>query len=86
MGGRAEKQKPGAGWKPRTTRTNWQNPRPPGTPATLDLTLGEYFAAAATIGVLAAQGEEPDREWLQDWSLEYGYEMAEKAKRRRGQK
>lgn len=73
---------PQPGWKGRS-RTQLKNPRPPAVPATLDITLGEYFAAAATMGLLASQAEEPDREWAQEWSLDYGYEMAKRARRRR---
>lgn len=76
-------EKPTPGWKGRGEATALQNPRPPAVPGTLRLTLAEYFAAAATIGILSAQEEEPDRAWLEEWALDYGYEMAEKAEQRR---
>ncbi len=74
---------PTPGWKGRESGTTFANPRPPAAPATLNLNLGEYYAACAVIGALSAQTEEPDREWLQDWSLDFGYDMAEKARERR---
>lgn len=69
-----------SGWN---TRLALQNPRPPAVPATLDLTLAEYYAAAGVIGLLSAQLEEPDPEWAVKWSLDFGEKMAAAAKRRR---
>ena len=59
------------------------NPRPPAVPATLQLTLEEYYAAAGAIGLLAAQLQEPDAEWALEWSLDFGEKMAAASRRRR---
>lgn len=75
------RRKPTPGWNARGTALS--NPRPPAVPASLDLTLEEYYAAAATIGLLAAQDVEPDPEWASKWSLDYGKRMAREARRRR---
>ena len=74
------------GWNLHRAATGLTNPRPPAVPATLDLTLEEYYAAAATIGLLAAQEVEPDPEWAAKWSLEYGQTMARESRRRRRQR
>lgn len=71
------------GWKPRSPSSRLTNPRPPAVPATLDLTIDEYYAAAGAIGLLAAQGEECDPEWAADWALEFGRTMAAKARTKR---
>lgn len=81
------RDRPEWGWHGRRSRrVELQNPRPPAVPATLQLTLPEYFTAAATIGLLAAQSEEPDPEWLAERSLDYGYEIARQAEARRRKK
>ena len=49
----------------------------------MDLRLDEYYAAAALMGVLASQGDEPDHKWVCEWSWKMGREMANEAKRRR---
>lgn len=59
------------------------NPRPPAVPATLDLTLDEYFAATALMGLLAAQKDEPDPSWACEWALDMGALMAKAARKRR---
>jgi hypothetical protein len=59
------------------------NPRPPAVPATLNITLEEYYAAAGAIGLLSAQLHEPDPEWAMKWSFEFGERMAKEARRRR---
>lgn len=59
------------------------NARPPAVPATLNLTLAEYFSAAAVIGLLAAQHEEPPKDWISTWALDFGQHMAAEARRRR---
>jgi hypothetical protein len=61
----------------------WRNPRTPAVPATLHLTLDEYFAAASVMGLLASQVEEPDLQWCANWSLKMGRKMASEAVRRR---
>lgn len=76
-------RRPSWGWKPRNPEDGLSNPRPPATPATLRLSLPEYFAAAAAIGLLASQGEEPDQKWVCHWSFGMGERMAAEAKRRR---
>lgn len=71
---------PVAGWN---TRRALSNPRPPAVPATLDLTLSEYYAAAGAIGLLSAQLDEPDPEWACEWSHRFGEIMANAALKRR---
>lgn len=72
-----------AGWNPRASLVN---PRPPAVPATLNITLEEYYAAAGAIGLLSAQLEEPDPEWAMKWSLDFGERMAAEARRRRARR
>lgn len=72
--------RPVRGWN---TRSKLQNPRPPAAPASLDITLEEYYAAAGAIGLLSAQLDEPDPDWASEWALEFGERMAEKSRRRR---
>jgi hypothetical protein len=45
--------------------------------------LEEYFAAAALVGLTAAQELEPDQEWAAEWSLAMGERMAAKTRQRR---
>jgi hypothetical protein len=71
---------PVAGWN---LRTALENPRPPAVPASLDLTLDEYYAAAGAMGLLAAQLDAPDAEWAASWALDFGKVMADEARRRR---
>lgn len=79
--------KPSPGWKPRAPRaTAFVNPRAPSVPATLHLSLEEYFASAALIGIIAAQGDEPDKDWASEWALEQGAIMAAKARERRARR
>lgn len=52
-------------------------------PATLHITLEEYYAAAGAIGLLSAQLQEPDPKWASEWSLDFGEQMAAEARRRR---
>lgn len=59
---------------------------PPAVPATLELTLEEYYAAAAAIGLLAAQGDEPDPLWASQWALDFGTIMAAEARKRRAKR
>ncbi len=73
-------KRPMPGWNSRVPLTN---PRPPAVPASLDLTLEEYYAAAGAIGLLSAQLQEPDPEWASAWSLDFGERMAAEARRRR---
>jgi hypothetical protein len=72
-------KRPAQGWN---TRTALQNPRPPAAPASLDLTLEQYFAAAAVMGLLSAQIDEPEPEWACEWSLKFGETMAAAARKR----
>ena len=71
---------PVAGWN---TSTAFSNPRTPAVPASLDLTLEEYFAAAALVGILGAQQKEPDMAWASKWANEMGATMAAEARKRR---
>ena len=79
--------RPTPGWKGRRAlhaqTAGWRNPRPPAVPATLDLRLEEYFAAASVMGLIAAQLDEPDQKWCTDWSFRMGRRMALEARRRR---
>jgi len=70
------------GWNPRSV-TSLRNPRTPAVPATLDLTLEEYYAAAAVVGLLSAQLEEPDMDWVVGWALDFGERMARESRARR---
>lgn len=70
------------GWKPKRT-AGYVNPRPPALPASLELTLDEYYAAAGAMGLLAAQGEECDPKWASEWALNFGVMMADEARKRR---
>lgn len=72
--GAGRNDKPAPGWQ--AMHGALANPRPPAVPATLHLTLEDYFAAAALIGLLASQGNEPDQEWVRDWSYRMGRKMA----------
>ena len=76
----AAKVIPLAGWN---SRSKLLNPRAPAVPATLDITLEEYYAAAGVIGLLSAQLQEPDPDWASDWALNFGQRMAAKARQRR---
>lgn len=76
----ATRMKPIAGWQSHDTLVN---PRTPSVPASLDLSLDSYFAAAALIGLLSSQAREPDMDWARDWSFEMGAKMAEEDRRRR---
>lgn len=79
----AAKVLPLAGWN---SRSQFSNPRPPAVPATLEITLEEYYEAAGVIGLLSAQLQEPDPDWASDWALDFGKRMAAKARKRRKQK
>lgn len=82
--GAAGTRKPTPGWKGKSSGgTGWRNPRMPSVPATLALTLDEYFAAASVMGLLASQHEEPDPQWCADWSFKMGRTMAAEARKRR---
>jgi hypothetical protein len=75
---------PTPGWKAFSAmRLGWRNPRTPAVPATLDLTLDEYFAATSLMGLLASQAQEPNQRWCCDWSFKMGHTMAREARRRR---
>ncbi len=73
---------PTPGWKG-LARVGWRNPRAPSVPATLDLTLDEYFTATSLMGLLASQVDEPNQRWCCDWSFKMGRAMATEAKRLR---
>jgi hypothetical protein len=61
--------------------------RPDGTVDGLDLSLEEYFAAVALLGVLASQSHEPDHVWACRWAWTMADHMMDEArKRRRGKK
>ena len=58
------------------------NPKPPAVPANLDLTLEQYFAACAAIGLLSSQHEEPDQDAAVQWTLEFGEKLARESRKR----
>jgi hypothetical protein len=70
--------KPTPGWKAHapTPDHGLVNPRPPAVPATLALTLEQYFAACALVGLLGSQKDEPDKAWVADWACAMGSTMA----------
>lgn len=74
------RKEPTPGWK---SSEAFANPRPPAVPATLDLTLEEYFGAAALMGLMSAQHGEPNKGWASRWALDLGEAMASEARRRR---
>ncbi len=81
------RRRPTPGWKGWSSlKIGWRNPRTPGVPATLDLTLDEYFTATSLMGLLASQNDEPDLQWCRDWSFKMGRAMATEARRRRKRK
>ncbi len=75
---------PTAGWKSHRVLA-FANPRTPAVPATLDLQLDDYFAAATLMGLLASQAEKPEKEWACEWSFAMGEIMARRARERRRQ-
>lgn len=77
--------RPAPGWKGPATATLFVNARPPSVPASLALTLEEYFTAGALLGLLASQHDEPDKDWACDWSFRMGQQMAAEALKRRRQ-
>jgi hypothetical protein len=74
---------PAPGWKGRSTRTLFTNARVPSVPATLDISLHEYYAAAALMGLIASQHDEPNQKWACQWSFEMGQRMAHEAVKHR---
>lgn len=79
-GGRPPAPRPG--WNLRLT--GLANPRPPAVTQRLatELTLSRYFAAAAIMGLLASQVEEPNEKWAREWALNFGDGMAKEARKR----
>lgn len=75
-----QNDRPVPGWN---SRVALANPRTPSAPATLDLTLEEYFAAAALVGILSAQEREPDMDWAAEWAHRMGGVMAAESRKRR---
>ncbi len=73
--------RPTPGWKGHPTA--FANPRLPSVPASLALSLEEYYAAGALMGLLASQTEEPDPKWACQWSHKMGRHMAAEAVKRR---
>jgi len=83
-GGNAAETRPAAGWQDRYPRaiTGLSNPRPPAVPATLQLSLEEYYAACSLIGLLGSQGSEPNQEWAAEWACKMGALMAKKCRKK----
>lgn len=74
---------PEPGWKAHRKGLTFSNPRPPSVPTTMELRLDEYYAGAALIGVLASQAEEPNMQWVREYSWKLAEWMCLDAKRRR---
>jgi hypothetical protein len=55
-------------------------------PATLHLSLDEYFATASLMGLLAASKDEPNKKWACRWSYDMADIMAKEAEKRRRRK
>lgn len=47
-------------------------------------TLEQLYTAAAMVGLLAAQVDEPDQAWLCTWAHDMGERMAKESRRREG--
>lgn len=75
------RDRPVNGWRGRPA---FVNPRSPAVTARLaqELTLEGYFAAAALMGLIAAQEEEPDPAWVEEWTMKMGIRMAAAERRR----
>ena len=58
------------------------NPRVPAVPASLDLSLEQYYAACALVGLLGSQATEPDQEWAAEWACCMGELMAKKCRKK----
>lgn len=82
--GRVAARKPTPGWK--SAPTVFLNTRAPSVPSTLAISLEEYFAAGALVGLLASQHDEPDHRWACAWSFKMGRGMAAEALKRRRKK
>jgi hypothetical protein len=67
-------------------RTTMMNPTPPAVPATLDLDLEDYYAAASLIGLLSSQIHEPDKAWVKVWAADMGEQLADEIRKRRGKR
>lgn len=74
---------PAPGWPGHEDVTAFVNPRPPAVPATLNITLDEYFATASLMGLISASKREPNKQWVKKWSFEMGELMAAESARRR---
>jgi hypothetical protein len=79
------RRRPTPGWKAWADIgvAGWRNPRTPAVPATLQISLDEYFTATSLMGLLSSQAAEPDQAWCCDWSFGMGEKMAREARRRR---
>jgi hypothetical protein len=82
--GKGAGSKPAPGWK--SAPAVFLNARSPSVPATLALSLEEYFTASALVGLLASQHDEPDHRWACQWSYKMGKTMAQEAIKRRRKK
>jgi len=74
------------GWQGR--RTGLVNSRPPALPIDLahEMTLEDYYAAAALIGILAAQHEEPNHDWACQSAIDMGNRMASTVRQRKSRR
>ncbi len=64
----------------KTARTGWKVQETPRQPHMLG--LEDFFGCAAVIGLLSAQLQEPDPDWICEWALDFGETMAKGARRR----
>ena len=74
---------PPPGWRGHPFPIALLNPKSPSVPATLDLTLEDYYTSSAVIGMLASQFGEPNREWACRWVLDFGEKLARASRKRR---
>lgn len=80
---RGARPKPARGWQGHDP--GFVNPRAPSVTASVaqQLSLDDYFAAAALMGLLASQSREPDQQWAANWSLQMGTRLARVVRKRR---
>jgi hypothetical protein len=73
-----QQERPMPGWN---NRAEFQKPRTPAVPASLDLALEEYYAAAALVG--SAHSQEPGMRWAASRAHKKGGTMAAESRKRR---
>ena len=81
--GTVSAEAPTPGWKSAST-TSLANPRAPAVPVGLKLSVEQYYATAALIGILQSQHDEPDKQWAADWACEMADHMKRASQKRWG--